>query len=172
VRSLVRSGLGTPGEVRAQVVDAIASDHRWLDAPAAATEWIDAEQASWREDAAGWSEPTDYQRLQAAFAELEDRGFVVLQGCTDHWAARAVLDREAGAVRGVLWFVPTDVWHAIDDGMLEVNLWHPDGANAAEGQPLLEEVLGVLAGAGLPGRFDEGRIEVSAFWHRPPLASR
>lgn len=168
VRSLVRSGLRPAAEVRAEVLEAVGHDHPWLDAAAAADDWIAAETEAWHQDAARWGTPTDHDRLQTAFAELARRGFAVLQGCADHWAARAVLDREGSDLRGVLWFVPQDVWHAIDAGMLEVNLWHPSGANAAEGDALLDEVLAVLGDAGLSGRFDEGRVEVDAFWHRRP----
>jgi hypothetical protein len=50
--------------------------------------------------------------------------------------------------------------------MLEVNLWHGSTANAAPGDPLLDEVLGVLEKHGLAAHFDEGRIEVDAHWHR------
>jgi hypothetical protein len=168
VRSLVRSGLGTTDEVRAQVADAIAHDHPWLDAGQCARTWTTQAEHQWRSDAAGWARPTDHDRLQDAFAELEHRRFAVLQGCADHWSAHAELDRRGALVRGVVWFVPTDVWHAIDAGMLELNVWHPDGANAAEGEPLLAEVIEVLGDAGLRAHFDEGRVEVSAFWHRLP----
>ena len=52
--------------------------------------------------------------------------------------------------------------------MLEVNLWHGTTANAAPGDVLLDEVLATFSAAGLPARFDEGRIEVAAFWQRRP----
>ncbi len=122
-------------------------------------------------DAAGWPATTDYDRLQAAFAELAAADVVVLQGCEDHWSAKADLDRRtaAGATpRGIAWFMPADVWHAIDHGMLEVNLWHGSTANAAPGDPLLDDVLAAFARHGLSAHFDEGRIEVSAHWHRRP----
>jgi hypothetical protein len=69
---------------------------------------------------------------------------------------------------GVAWFTPTDVWHAIDAGMLEVNLWHGTTANAAPGDELLEQALSAFAEAGLAAHFDEGRIEVAAHWQRRP----
>ena len=94
---------------------------------------------------------------------------VVLQGCDDHWSAKAVLDERTAAgdpPRGIAWFTPSDVWHAVDEGMLEVNLWHGDTANAAPGDALLDEVMGVLEKHGLASHFDEGRIEVDAHWHK------
>jgi len=94
---------------------------------------------------------------------------VVLQGCEDHWAAKALLDERAAVgspPRGVAWFTAPDVWHAVDEGMLEVNLWHGNTANAAPGDALLDEVVAAFGRHGLEAHFDEGRIEVAAHWHR------
>ena len=93
----------------------------------------------------------------------------MLQGCEDHWAAKKVLDERAAAgtpPRGIAWFTPPDVWHAVDEGMLEVNLWHGTSANIAPGDGLLDDVLGILEKHGLAAKFDEGRIEVDAHWHK------
>jgi hypothetical protein len=118
-------------------------------------------------DQESWPEATDYERLQSAFEELELLDVVVLQGCEDHRAAKALLDERAGdPPRGVAWFTPSDVWHAVDEGMLEVNLWHGTTANAAPGDALLDEALGVFEKHGLAAHFDEGRIEVDAHWHK------
>ena len=54
--------------------------------------------------------------------------------------------------------------------MLEVNLWHGSTANAAPGDPLLDEALGVPEKHGLTARFDEGRIEVDARWQQADRA--
>jgi len=67
---------------------------------------------------------------------------------------------------GVVWFTPGDVWHAIDHGMLEVNVWHATGANIAPGDALLGVVVDAFARHGLSARYDEGRVEVDAHWHR------
>jgi hypothetical protein len=168
VGDVVRSGLGTPDQVRAQVTEAIAQDLPWCEPERTAREWIAEAQAAWQREAAAWPEVTDHDRLTRVFESLRSRGLLVLEGVADHWAVRSALDEAGPEVRGAVWFVPTDVWHAIDEGMLEVNLWHADGANAAEGEELLEEVLAAFADAELPARFDEGRVEVSAFWRRRP----
>lgn len=168
----MRSGLGTAAEVRAQVVEALASDHPEVDPEVTADAWIAAADADLRAEAAGWSARTDYERLQEAFGALEARGVVVLQGCADHWSAHDELARRDPAPRGIAWFTAPDVWHAVDEGMLEVNLWHGTTANAAPGDELLDVALAVFATAGLSAHFDEGRIEVAAFWRRrPPLYS-
>lgn len=165
---LVRSGLGSPEEVRAQVIEALRSDLPGLDAEATATTWITESTEAWHVEASGWSARTDYDRLQEAFAALEARGVVVLQACADHWSAHAELERRDPRPRGIAWFTVPDVWHAVDEGMLEVNLWHGTTANAAPGDELLDAALSVFATAGLPAHFDEGRIEVAAHWRRRP----
>ena len=68
--------------------------------------------------------------------------------------------------KGLVFFTDTDVWHAVDFGMLELKLWHPDTANVAPGEPLLEDVLSLLHHYDLPAVFDEGRIEVTLDWQR------
>lgn len=165
---VVRSGLGSADEVRQQVIEALRADHKKLDAPATADAWIAEARASWDADALTWPEVTDFDRLQNAFAALEDGGVVVLQACADHWSARDELQRRTPTPTGIAWFTPSDVWHAVDEGMLEVNLWHGSTANAAAGDPLLDQALAAFVAAGLDARFDEGRIEVSARWQRRP----
>ena len=107
-------------------------------------------------------------RLQSALGELAGRGFVVLHGCADHWAARDALRERPGAA-GAIWFTAADVWHAVDEPMLELNVWHADTANAAPGDPVLDEVLSVLAAHSLPAHFDEGRVEIAIRWERRPV---
>jgi uncharacterized protein DUF6891 len=143
-----------------------------VDADAAqrlAREAVAAAEAAYESDRADWPAVTDYDRLQAAFGELALRDVVVLQAVEDHWTAERLLSerRDVGdPVRGVAWFTAPDVWHAVDHGMLELNVWHGSSANVAPGDALLDEVIAVLDQNGLSGHFDEGRIEVSAFWQR------
>jgi hypothetical protein len=170
-RACVRAGLLSTDELHADVVAAIRQElpQRAGEADALATAWTDEARKQLRVDQESWPEATDYERLQSAFEELALDDVVVLQGCEDHWAAKRLIEERsaAGAApRGVAWFTPPDVWHAVDEGMLEVNLWHGTTANAAPGDALLDDVLGVLEKHGLAARFDEGRIEVDAHWHR------
>lgn len=168
VSDLVRSALRPDDELRAEVVAALAADHPELPAEPTADAWIAEAWAAWRDEAASWPAVTDHDRLEQAFGLLEQRGIVVLQGVPDHWAARDELTRRTPVPDGIAWFTPTDVWHAIDAGMLEVNLWHGTTANAAPGDDLLERALTAFADAGLAAHFDEGRIEVAARWQRRP----
>jgi hypothetical protein len=168
VADVVRSGLWSDDEVRVQVVDALRADHPGLPAERTAVEWIEAARHAWISDARTWAPVTDVDRLREAFSRLEAAGVPVLVGCADHWAAHDRLAAAPPEVRGIVWFTAPDVWHAIDEGMLEVNLWHRNTANAAPGDPLLAEVLAEFAAAGLDAHFDEGRIEVAAYWHHRP----
>lgn len=168
VRVVVRGGTYSPERTYADVVEAAraASDP----APESrATALIDEAGAELAADRESWPSVTDFDRLQNVFADLESRDVPVLQAIDDHWSAKAELDRRAEErlpCRGVAWFTAPDVWHAVDHGMLELNVWHPDSANAAEGDALLDEVIAALAAEGIAAHFDEGRIEVSAHWHR------
>jgi hypothetical protein len=169
VRSCVRSGLLSDQELYDEALLAVTTELPDRPEPDRLVRgWIDEFRAELARDEARWPERTDYHRLQDAFAELERAGVVVLQGCEDHWSAKRLLDTRAGhPPRGVAWFTPSDVWHAIDEGMLEVNVWHGDTANVAPGDALLDDVVMVLERHALPAHFDEGRVEVSARWQRP-----
>jgi hypothetical protein len=164
----VRSALWSDDEVRAQAVAAIEADHPDLPADETAESWMAEARAAWHADAGDWPPVTDHDRLEQAFARLEEQGIVVLQGVADHWVARDELLRRTPKPAGVAWFTPTDVWHAIDAGMLEVNLWLGSTANVAPGDLLLDRALEAFASAGLDAHFDEGRIEVAARWQRRP----
>jgi hypothetical protein len=169
VRSAVRSGLLDGPDLYDEVLLAITSELPDVSDPRAQAErWIAEYREELRADSQSWPEQTDYHRLQAAFADLESRGIVVLQGCEDHWDAKAVLDgRRDDPPRGIAWFTPPDVWHAIDEGMLEVNVWHASTANVAPGDALLDEVVSAFGVQGLSAHFAEGRVEVDARWQRP-----
>lgn len=170
VADLVRSGLLSEQQVRAEVVAAISTDHPDLPAEDTADAWIAEAVHAWRAEADTWPEVTDHDRLLEAFDALERAGIVVLSGIVDHWVAHDELQRRTPCPAGVAWFTPPDVWHAIDAGMLEVNLWHGTTANAAPGDDLLAAALDAFASAGLAAHFDEGRIEVGARWQRRPPA--
>jgi hypothetical protein len=170
VAAVVRSGLDDPELVHRQVVEAIRVDHPELDAESTAGTWIASARDLWLAEVAGWPKVTDHDRLTEAFATLESSGVVVLQGCADHWSARDELASREPTPRGIAWFTPQDVWHAVDEGMLEVNLWHGTTANAAPGDQLLQDALAAFEKAGLEAHFDEGRIEVSAYWQRRPAS--
>jgi hypothetical protein len=164
-RVLVRSGYADRAAVTAALTEAVQEDAPSADPATLVPELIAEAQADLAEDASTWPTETGPDRLDAVLAELESRGLVVVRYTSDHHAARKSL--EAGAdPKGLVFFTDTDVWHAVDFGMLELKIWHPDTANVAPGEPLLEDVLALLNDHDLPAVFDEGRIEVTINWHR------
>lgn len=168
-RVLVRAGLTDPAACVAEVTVAAREDAGLDDPEGEARRLVAEAYAALVAEQETWPEQTDYDALQDALATLASAGVIVLQGVDDHWVAARALRAAADqgrAVRGAVWFTPSDVWHAVDHGMLEVNAWHPDSANVAEGDPLCTEVVAALDAQGLAAHFDEGRIEVRASWHR------
>jgi hypothetical protein len=164
-----RAGFLDASALLADVTQIAAEDVDPESAQRLAREAIAAAEAAYETEQSDWPAITDYDRLQGAFEDLERRGIVVLQAVEDHWTAASLLEqRAAGGAppRGVAWFTAPDVWHAVDHGMLELNVWHGDSANVAPGDALLDEVVELLAAHGLAGHFDEGRIEVAAYWQR------
>jgi len=98
-RACVRAGLLSPDELHDEVAQAISAElpRRAEDADVLAQAWVEEAREELRRDQSGWPEHTDHERLQAAFAEIEAGDVVVLQGCEDHWSAKAVLDARAAA---------------------------------------------------------------------------
>ncbi len=167
-RLQVRAGLLSSEAMLAEVIEATKAEMPETDASIMARAWLAGARKDLVAEAVTWPAATDFDTLQAVFAECEQHGVRVLQGVEDHWRAKASLEQDGSGLRGIMWFTQPDVWHAIDEGMLEVNLWHASTANAAPGDHLLSAVLSCFSWHGLSARFDEGRIEVSAFWHRRP----
>jgi hypothetical protein len=164
-RVLVRSGYADRAAVTAALTEAVAEDAPTADPAALVPELIDDAVAALATDAASWPEETEPDRLDAVLAELESLGVVVVRYTSDHHAAREALEA-AEDPKGLVFFTDTDVWHAVDFGMLELKVWHPDTANVAPGEPLLDDVLALLHERDLPATFDEGRIEVTINWQR------
>lgn len=170
LRSVVRSGLYDPGRLERELREVISADLPHLD-PNRAGEWIAEATAEWERDALAWPVPCEYDRLRSVFARLDREGLPVLQGCEDHWAAQETLDQLADDIDGLVWFTPLDVWHAVDEPMLEVNVWSRDGINQHEGSPLVERVIAACSAEGFEAHFDEGRLEIAARWQRRPEGS-
>lgn len=174
-RVQVRAGLLDDPGVRREVADAVVAESSVppREAGARADQLVDEARSELAGEVGGWARPTDHDRLQQAFAELATADVAVLQGVDDHWAAAELLRgraHEGRSPRGVVWFTAPDVWHAVDHGMLELNVWHGDSANVAPGEPLLDLVTETLHRHGLSAHFDEGRIEVGAYWHNSAAA--
>ena len=168
----VRSGYLSDSAIRADLYDAVLDELGEAGrAREVADRYVDEAYRDLQDSASTWPTPSGFDRLREAFDELESRGVIVLEACEDHWAADARLREEAARgnrPRGIAYFTHSDVWHAVEHGMLEVNLWHGSSANVAPGDELLDDVQRVLAEHGIASLFDEGRIEVSVAWQRRP----
>jgi hypothetical protein len=164
-RVLVRSGYADHAAITAALTEAVQEDAPSMDAAALVPLLIGEAVMDLNSESAEWPLRTDPDRLDAVLAELESRGLVVVRYTADHHVAREALEA-ADRPQGLVFFTDTDVWHAVDFGMLELKLWHPDTGNVAPGEPLLEDVLALLHQHDLPAVFDEGRIEVTLNWQR------
>lgn len=171
-RCQVWSGYRADPEVRAEVYDAALAEER---DPARAQALTEEVLADARRDldaaSATWPARSGFDRLQDAFADLRAADVVVLEAVDDHWAANERLsqDRAAGRPpRGIAYFTHPDIWHAVEHGMLEINVWHGTTANVAPGDDLLDLVLATLREHGIEATYDEGRIEASVAWQRRP----
>ncbi|WP_433005000.1 DUF6891 domain-containing protein [Kribbella sp. CA-294648] len=164
-RVLVRSGYADRGAVAAALTEAVQEDAPSADPAVLVPELVDEALTELQAEAATWPEETEPDRLDAVLAELESLGLVVVRYTSDHHAAREALEAVEDP-KGLVFFTDTDIWHAVDFGMLELKVWHPDTANVAPGEPLLDDVLALLHERNLPATFDEGRIEVTINWQR------
>ncbi|MFC0623988.1 DUF6891 domain-containing protein [Kribbella deserti] len=164
-RVLVRSGYADRSQVEAALTEAVREDAPEVDPAALVPVLITEAVTDLQAEAATWPDETDTDRLDAVLDELEALGLVVVRYCADHHEARQALEAATEA-KGLVFFTDTDVWHAVDFGMLELKVWHPDTANVAPGEPLLEDVLALLAERDIPAVFDEGRIETTLNWQR------
>ncbi len=164
-RVLVRSGYADHAAISAALTEAVQEDAPSVDAAALVPLLIGEAVIDLNAEAADWPVTTDPDRLDAVLEELGAQGFVVVRYTSDHHAARQALEAAEGP-KGLVFFTDTDVWHAVDFGMLELKLWYPDTANVAPGEPLLDDVLDLLHQHDLPAVFDEGRIEVTLNWQR------
>lgn len=165
----VRAGVLTDVELLADLTRVADEDVDGGDPTGLARDALVAAHARARQERAGWPPVTDHDRLEAVFGRLRADRVAVLAAVDDHWSAAAELERrdEAGeSLRGIVWFTLADIWHAVEHGMLEVNLWHGDSANVAPGDRLLDDTIAAFVAEGLSAHFDEGRIEVGAWWQR------
>jgi hypothetical protein len=174
-RCLVWSGYLSPEQVLTEVLEAVRSEER---DPARASALANSLVVEATSDLASvsveWPEVTDVDRLWSAIDDLRAHDVVVLECIEDHWVARRVLQERAAEGRppaGVAYFCASDVWHAVSNGMLEVNVWHADTANVAPGDDLLDLVLEILHAHGIGAHFDEGRIEADVWWRRRPVVT-
>lgn len=167
-RVLVQSGLGTPEERLADLTEAVLAEMPHTDAGILSRAWLAAADREWRAEAAQWAPGTDHDRTQAAFAECEEHDLPVLAGVEDLAAVRSRTEQAPRPLRGVAWFTRRAVWDAVADGVLEVEVRHPDGRPVDEGDRVVAALVGCLERHGVRARFHEGRVQVATRWRRRP----
>jgi hypothetical protein len=171
----LRSGYRSDDDVRADVREAVLDEvGDPVEADRLTDDYLADAARSWGEEAAGWPARTQHDALVDAFDALRSAGVLVLEAVDDHWAANDVLvglEQRGASPRGLAYFTHTDVWHAVEHQMLEINLWHGNRANVSDSDELLADVIEILADHGLAAHFDEGRIEVTVAWQRRPARS-
>lgn len=165
-RLQVRTALLDPaGQLEALTAE-VAERMPQTDPAIMARAWLAAARKDLAAEAAGWPDVTDRDRLERALAECEQRGVLVLPGVEEE-AVRERLSAERPE-RGVLWFTEPAAWRSVDDGVLALEVRHPDGARVTGQDGLGPAVLGCLERHAVRARVHEGRIEVAVRWQSRP----
>lgn len=141
-----------------------------------ATEFVDQELADYEREAATWPEVTDYDRLETAFASLEEAGIVARQnftccgtcGAAEIWDEISVANATSGISRGYAFFHQQDTERAVDGEGIYLNYGAcAEGEDAAVG--IGQEIVAHLEKAGLRTHWDgtyQRRIGVALDWKR------
>lgn len=174
VRLQVRAGYLTGPDLLREVEDRVAAALPDLDAGVLARVWLVAEQRALAADAAGWTTPTDHDRVAAALAECADRGVLVVEAVLDDAGAAAAL-AAAPVVperRGVLWIRLSDVATALHHGVLRLRLRDAQGRALGPDAPLVEAVRACAERHGLVARAGaldpDAGVELRCTWQRRP----
>jgi hypothetical protein len=132
--------------------------------------------AAHREEQSGWTEPTDNDRLDAAFADLESAGILTRQhfACCDTCGAREIRDEldqaeKAGRpARGFTFFHRQDTEHAVDGEDLYLSFGSADREHDAS-VAIGHEVVEALSRHGLAPAWNGKRVHRIALpiqWRR------
>lgn len=130
-----------------------------------------------REEEAGWSILTDYDRLELAFDMLEDKGIVARQNftcCGTCGAAEIgaeIEDYEANyrPARGYVFFHQQDTENVVETGNLYVSYGAANNGTDAVFLQIGQEIFETLKSVGLKVHWDgqlEHRIGITMAWQR------
>ena len=173
-RMLVRSQLL---DADAQLVSLEAAVRAALpdtDAGILARAWLAAERKQHVVDAQSWQRPTDHDRLVAALQECREHDVVVELGVVDPDDLRGRVTSQLARrgpdkpIRGVVWASEPDVFHAVDQHVLDLRPLRADATAAPHDDPLVSAVTGCLERHGLRVRFQVDRIQVAVRWQVSP----
>ncbi|WP_254913857.1 DUF6891 domain-containing protein [Sphingobium sp. Z007] len=124
----------------------------------------------------GWSDTTDCDRLDAAFAALEEEGVVARQnftccgtcGATEIWDEIEAAQEEGVAVEGYAFFHMQDTEAAVEGGGLYLNYGaceEGEAAAVAIGHRIVEQLQAHGLSTGWDGRLEQ-RIGVALDWKK------
>ena len=167
-RVLVQAGFGSAQDQVAELSDAVHAELPHTDSLILARAWLAAAHQQWCADAAAWGLVTDHDRLLAAISECAAHDLPVLAGVDDIDEVRHHVAASPRAVRGVAWFSRQSVWDAVMEGVLRIDLRHPDGTVVGAGAPLAEAFTSCLRRHDIPARYVSGRVEAATHWRRRP----
>jgi hypothetical protein len=170
VEMVVRSGYATREAIIGTAVEIYAEQMRGVDVRGAAARFVDEELEAQRRREATWTSPTDCDRLERAFSELDRSGIVARQnfsdcgtcGAAEIGGEMAAARRAGRKVRGYVFFHEQDSERAVD-GLLYMNYGGEDPSEAAQ-LAIAREVVATLKQAGLHATWNgrrDTRIRVS-----------
>lgn len=166
----VKVGYASRDEIVRSAVDAFVEDLPGVDVEGVSARVADQELAAQRQREATWTARTDCDRLDLAFAELEQNGIVARQNFSDCGTCGAAeiedeIDQAragGGNARGYVFFHQQDSEGALD-GSLYLSYGAVDPSERAQ-LAVAREVVAALTKAGLSaswnGRFDT-RVAIS-----------
>ncbi len=170
VRSEVNSGFGTRDEIVTNVSEYFEDDFPDLD-PFLVAHVVDEELTRHHKEQANWDGPTDCDRLDHAFAQLERQGIVARQDfacCGNCGVAEISAEATPETSRGYVFYHMQDTQRAVDGGDLSFNygVFHGGEADTvAIGWRLFES----LRDAGLKPKWDgdiRQRVSLPMTWHK------
>jgi hypothetical protein len=176
IATLVAAGFDTPEEILQAASDYLADDldQRRIDLESGPM--LERALAAHAAAEAGWPALTDCDRLDAAFAALEQRGVIARQNfsCCGNCGSSEIWDeidaaRDAGdPAHGYAFYHIQDTENAADGGGLYLNYGAVDEGEAAA-LSVAREIVDALRAKGLKADWDgswDQRIGVSLDWKR------
>ena len=172
----VAGGFYAPEDIVERAVQYLSDDAAESQVRPLATELTDAAFAAHRAEQIGWPRVTDYDRLEAAFDQLEATGILARHnysccgtcGAAEIWdELQAALD-QGRAVRGYTFYHEQDTEAAVDGDGIFLNYGSAEDSKPAI-KAMAEEIIAALRTHGLEvewaGSLDK-RIQVRMVWQR------
>jgi hypothetical protein len=172
----VAAGFSTPEEIVQSAVDIFSDDHDPTVLRPIARRLFGQAIAKHVAAQAAWPDVTDCDRLDQAFAELEERGIVARQNFADCGTCGVAeiggeidaVRKRGRKVRGYTFYHMQDTESAVDGGGLYLNYGSVDDGEKAA-LAIANEVVGALKRRGLDTDWDgswKRRIGVKLDWKR------